>query len=469
MDKGRTQELIQEVIDSLLTDNSFLNMKDQPKREEIVQSAGEILKTTDKIIKSYIRVSRENGGIERIPAFRVQHNNISGFYKGGIRFSENVSEEEVENMAILMTLKNALHGLPFGGAKGGVFVSPRKYSERELNLISKKYVQRFTPEIGPTYDIPAPDMGTDERIMDWMVGEYKTIHPGQSYSGAFTGKSEEMGGAKGRRESTGIGTFLSYTYLLTEWLKAYTNGERDLNSKRSSQLETIQRLRDKHASSEAIKVNVQGFGNVGSVAALEAYWDENVKHEVLAVSDQFVTLYHPEGLNIEKLNQYARESHELPKTEAELAVADVEAEILDAKAVLTMETDVLVLAAIEDQITEENMKAVKADVLVEGANAPINVAADRYMQKEGKMIIPDILANAGGVHVSYLEWKQSRVTEVYDKDKVLEEMAAQMRSAFQKVYDEYFYGLGGHTVRFICYKQAIERLVTLMYRHGKLY
>ncbi|MDA3129888.1 Glu/Leu/Phe/Val dehydrogenase [Aliibacillus thermotolerans] len=462
-----TKSLIATVIDDFKNREGFLGIDSAEDRKKVLTSAGEILKTTDKIIKTYIRVSRDNGVIERIPAYRVQHNNISGFYKGGIRFSEEVNEKEVENLAILMTLKNALHQLPFGGAKGGVHINPRNYSARELNLISKKYVQRLARNIGPTEDIPAPDLGTDARIIDWMVGEFKTIHPGEPYMGSFTGKSVENGGAEGRREATGIGTFLSYYYMVQYW---YTKSQELLSNVSDDRLKTIQSLNKiyrKFEEGEPVHVAIQGFGNVGSVAALEAY-NCPQKHLVVAVADQFTTLVHPSGLNIDKLNSFAQQHKRLPNTEEELAELNVEAKIKPSEAILTEETDILILAAIENQIAPHNMKEVKADLFVEGANAPISVEADEFLQQQGKVIIPDILANAGGVHVSYLEWKQSRVTELYTKEEIIEEMSQQMKTTLKKVFDEYF-STTDTTMRYTCYKLAVERLVTLLYRHGKLF
>ncbi|MDQ0300827.1 glutamate dehydrogenase (NAD(P)+) [Salibacterium salarium] len=468
MDRSQTKELIENVMKELKEQGEFLPLDSSKEREKVLESAGEILKTTDKIIKSYIRVSREGGAIERIPAYRVQHNNISGFYKGGIRFSEDVSESEVENLAILMTLKNALHGLPFGGAKGGVDIDPRNYTERELNLISKKYVQRFALNLGPTQDIPAPDLGTDERIIDWMVGEYKTIHPGQAYSGSFTGKSVENSGAQGRRESTGIGTFLSYLYMLNEWFPQQKQRPKSKTGARHLQWDTLEKLHTKFNEAGPIDVAVQGFGNVGGVAALEAYSSSVAKHRVTAVSDQFVTLVNHNGLNVEKLTAYTKKNNRLPNTKERLLDWKIEADIKSPIDIIQMDTDVMIFAAIADQVTKENMKDVKADILVEGANAPVSVEADLYLQDQGKVIIPDILANAGGVHVSYLEWKQSRVTEMYSKEEILQEMGNQMKDTLKRVYDEYFLSKE-HTMRFTCYSLALRRLTSLLHKHGKLF
>jgi glutamate dehydrogenase (NAD(P)+) len=190
-------EVVQESLNSLLEDQSFLpNFKDED-RENAFKSLESILSTPNQIQKSFLRVPLENGKILRIPAFRVQHNNAIGPYKGGIRFHETVEEDEVINLATLMTLKNALHDVPFGGGKGGVVINPREFSEKELHTISKTYVQNFSDILGPDKDIPAPDVGTGEREMDWMMGEYKSIHPGRPYRGSFTGKSQVNGGSLG--------------------------------------------------------------------------------------------------------------------------------------------------------------------------------------------------------------------------------------------------------------------------------
>lgn len=463
-----TKATIEESIDLLHDDPQFLEELKDKKRRQIFNSAKEILTTTDKIIKSYIRVSRDAGGVVRIPAYRIQHNNIAGFYKGGIRFSPDVNESEVENLAILMTLKNALHRLPFGGAKGGVAINPAEFSDRELFLISRTYVQRFAPDLGPTHDIPAPDMGTNEKIMDWMVGEYKRIHPGKEYLGAFTGKSIENGGANGRREATGRGVHYTYYWLMTEGLKQLESMSigRDLPSKHR---DVLQRLQQKQSSGTPLRIAVQGFGNVGSAAALETVQDD-LKNLVVAVSDVAATLYNKDGLDIPKLIEFQNKNGMLPNTEEELKQCGVVAKISKPKDILTMDVDILILAAAENQITEMNMKDIKAEFIVEGANAPISQHADNYLNEKGVLIIPDILANAGGVIVSYLEWKQDRITELYSEEEVNAEMKKHMEETFKLVYPIYFGSDQPYkNIRHTCYLLAVKRLVTLLYRHGKLY
>ncbi len=442
---------------------NFLGISNQEDRHHICMSAKEIIKTTDKIIKCYIRVSTEDNGIVRIPAYRVQHNNISGYYKGGIRFSEVVTEEEVENLAILMTLKNALHQLPFGGAKGGVHINPRSVSEKELNLISKKYVQNFLRDIGPNQDIPAPDLGTNEQIIDWMVGEYKTISPGMPYSGSFTGKSVLNGGARGRREATGRGVFLSFSWLIDQWSERHTNKQ---YIKRSKQWQVLEELRQKAKQGEKLRVAIQGFGNVGSVVAQEAY--RHGHYTIVAVSDHATTLYQPDGLNIPALTEFTKTSKDLPKNTEELKEAGIEAELMEPDDIITIDCDTLAFAAVEGQVHKDNMDQVKAKLLVEGANAPISTEATQYLESKGNIVIPDILANAGGVIVSYLEWKQSRVAHTFSEEEIVKDMSDQMTTTFQHTYDTYFLS-DTRTMRYTCYQIALERLTTLLYRHGKLY
>lgn len=462
-----TQAMIQRIMDQLYEDEAILPEETGDTRKRLFDSGKEILTTTDKVIKSYIRITRDDRSIERVPAYRIQHNNIAGFYKGGIRYNEVVNEQEVENLAVLMTLKNALHELPYGGGKGGVVISPDQYSDRELYMIAKKYVQRFVPDIGPTHDIPAPDMGTNDQTMDWMVGEYKTIKPGENYLGAFTGKSVENGGARGRRESTGKGTYRSYLWLLDTWTRR-TNRDSVKEGVHQLQYDTLKSLLDKSDNGSPITMAVQGFGNVGSVAAEMADKCDRLNHRVVAVSDQYVTLYHEDGLDVQALARYQEKRRHLPVTEAELQEANIKATIQDRNDLVYLDVDVLVLAAIEDVVNENNISQIKAKVFVEGANAPIDTIADTKLHDEGRVVIPDVLANAGGVMVSYVEWKQDRVTELFTEEEVIREMYNKMEASCEKVFESYFKeGLSG--IRNTCYVHALKRLFLLHYRHGKLY
>src|SRR5690606_5270662 len=218
---NHTTHIVPKSLNPLMENTEFIPTLQSQTRKQTFTSLAVLLSTPNHIHKSYLRIPRENGDVVRIPAYRIQHNNILGPYKGGIRFHESVNEEEVINLAALMTLKNALHEVPFGGGKGGIAINPREYSLRELHKICAKYVQNFTDVIGPDKDIPAPDVGTSAREMDWMMSEYKTLHYGEPYLGSFTGKSVLNGGSLGRQEATGKGVYFTLRYLLYDYLGSH--------------------------------------------------------------------------------------------------------------------------------------------------------------------------------------------------------------------------------------------------------
>nr|WP_090080633.1 Glu/Leu/Phe/Val dehydrogenase [Lentibacillus persicus] len=443
-----------------MNDESFLPELKSEERKRAFSSLHSILSTPNHIKKTFLRVARENGQVERIPAFRIQHNNILGPYKGGIRFHETVSEKETGNFAALMTLKNALHEVPFGGGKGGVIINPREYTDKELNLVCKKYVQNFNETLGPDKDIPAPDMGTGEREMDWMMGEFKNINPGYAYRGSFTGKSVINGGSLGRKEATGKGVYFTFRYMFydfaserEEWLKGLDNRFAQNAIKQIDKQQTIA---------------VQGFGNVGSVAAKEAQQCQYLNNKVVAVSDHNVMLYNSDGLDITSLIDYTRRHNgDLPADDEELMEAGVSASIHHRDDLLTVDADVLILAALEGQIHEKNMKDVKANVIVEGANAPVTSEADSFLSDNGVIIIPDILANAGGVIVSYLEWLQGRETQFLTEQEVYDRMFDKMKATFDTIYPQ-FYG-DPFPLRQNCYIQAVMKISTITFKQGKLY
>lgn len=457
---SQTRKIVQESLDALLEDESFLPGVKGESRKKAFSSLTSILSTPNHIHKSFLRIALEDGRVERIPAFRVQHNNALGPYKGGIRFHESVNEEEVENLASLMTLKNALHDVPFGGGKGGILLDPRDYSEKELHLISKKYVQYFSDILGPDKDIPAPDMGSGEREMDWMMAEYKSIRPGHPYRGSFTGKSVVNGGSLGRREATGKGVFFSLKYLLHDFMK-------DKKSFLTKNDGLFAKNLLKHED-RPLKVAVQGFGNVGSVAALEAHQSTHLSIKVVAVSDRNVMLYNEDGLDIPGLIEYAQKNRgDLPDTEVALEEAEVKAEVHDRDDVLYLELDALILAALEDQIHKDNVEKVKANIIVEGANAPIESEADASLNDRGVIVIPDILANAGGVIVSYFEWLQGRETQFYSEEEVFKMLYEKMTHTFDTVLPMFFGD--PFSLRQNCYIHSVMKLSTVLYRQGKLY
>ncbi|WP_370296405.1 Glu/Leu/Phe/Val dehydrogenase [Rossellomorea marisflavi] len=457
---SQTRKIVQKSLDALLEDESFLPGVKGESRKKAFSSLTSILSTPNHIHKSFLRIALEDGRVERIPAFRVQHNNALGPYKGGIRFHESVNEEEVENLASLMTLKNALHDVPFGGGKGGILLDPRDYSEKELHLISKKYVQYFSDILGPDKDIPAPDMGSGEREMDWMMAEYKSIRPGHPYRGSFTGKSVVNGGSLGRREATGKGVFFSLKYLLHDFMK-------DKKSFLTKNDGLFAKNLLKHED-RPLKMAVQGFGNVGSVAALEAHHSTHLSIKVVAVSDRNVMLYNEDGLDIPGLIEYAQKNRgDLPDTEVALEEAEVKAEVHDRDDVLYLELDALILAALEDQIHKDNVEKVKANIIVEGANAPIESEADASLNDRGVIVIPDILANAGGVIVSYFEWLQGRETQFYSEEEVFKMLYEKMTHTFDTVLPMFFGD--PFSLRQNCYIHSVMKLSTVLYRQGKLY
>ncbi|MDN7243197.1 Glu/Leu/Phe/Val dehydrogenase [Planococcus sp. N028] len=456
----QTRSIVQDSLNALMENQDFLPELQEQRRKKAFTSLSAILSTPNKIHKSFLRIPLDDGSVVRIPSFRVQHNDALGPYKGGIRFHESVNEEEVVNLAFLMTLKNALHSVPFGGGKGGIVLDPRKYSERELNLIARKYVRYFSDVIGPDKDIPAPDVGSSAREMDWMMTEYKKITAGNPYLGSFTGKSIENGGSLGRREATGKGVYFTFRYLLHDYIK---DNEQQLASSDNVFAATALSLYNR-----PLTMAVQGFGNVGSIAALEAYNSTHINNRVVAVSDRNITLYNADGLDILSLVEFAATNQgDLPNTAEQLEQAKVTAEIRGRDELLTMPVDVLLLAALENQIHADNMQDIQARVIIEGANAPVTQEADDYLSEQGVIIIPDILANAGGVIVSYLEWLQGRETQYYSEEEVFRLLLEKMKNTMDLVFPQFF----GDPLplRQNCYIHAVKRLSTILYRQGHLY
>ena len=456
----QTTDIIQNSLQNLMNEASFLPELQDEARVKAFNSLGAILSTPNHIHKSFLRIVRDNDEVVRIPAFRVQHNDTLGPYKGGIRFHESVNEEEVINLAALMTLKNALHEVPFGGAKGGIVINPRKFSTRELNLICKKYVQYFNVVLGPDKDIPAPDLGSGQREMDWMMSEYKSINPGKPYRDSFTGKSIINGGSLGRREATGKGVYYTLRYLLHDFPKRHKQW---IASQDGIYSKTLLKYTER-----SITVAVQGFGNVGSVAALSAYQCNYLTAKVVAVSDRNVTLYHADGLDVAALAAYsAAHGGDLPKTMEALAAHGIQATLLNREDILYLDVDVLMLAALEDQIREDNVDRIQAGIIVEGANAPITGEADEILGRKGTIIIPDILANAGGVIVSYFEWLQDRETQFYSEDQVYEMLHNKMKVTMDSIYPAY---LGtSRPLRQVCYTHAVMKLSINLFIQGKLH
>jgi glutamate dehydrogenase/leucine dehydrogenase len=357
-----------------------------------------IIETPERVLEVSIPVRMDDGHIEVFKGYRVQHSSVRGPCKGGIRYHPAVTVDEVKALAGWMTLKCAVVDIPFGGGKGGIVCDPMKLSEGELERLTRRYTAMILPLIGPNRDIPAPDVNTNAKIMNWFM-DTATALRGEPMYAIVTGKDVAVGGARGRREATGRGVM-----IITQ--------------------EVLARLGKKL---EGITVAVQGFGNVGSVAALLLH---EAGAKVVGVADISGGLYNPNGLNIPELVEYvARSPKRLIAGYTAPGVSPIPAD-----EVLTLDVDVLIPAALEGQITERNAKRIKAKVIVEGANGPTTPEADVILEERGCIVVPDILANAGGVVVSYFEWVQNLQYFYWDEAETNARLAQIMRRAFQDVW-----------------------------------
>ncbi len=369
-------------------------------------------------------VQMDNGEIKVFTGYRVQYNVTLGPAKGGIRYHPGVTLDEVTALAAWMTWKCAVAQLPFGGGKGGVTCDPTKMSPRELEALTRRYTAEIIDAIGPDKDVPAPDVNTNEQIMAWFSDTY-SMHVGHTSTAVVTGKPVEMGGSLGRREATGRGVMI------------------------------VARESARHLGFELkdSRVAIQGFGNVGSIGA-QLMCDEGAK--IVGVTDWKGGVHNPKGLNIPELIEYTQKH----KTVAGYPDADP----LAGPDVFKLDAEILIPAALENQITMENVKDIKAKLIVEGANGPTTPEADNYLHDHGAFIVPDILANAGGVTVSYFEWVQDRHGYFWTEKEVNERLEQKMVQAFDAVF---------HTaqkykvdMRTAAYIEAINRVATVTKMRG---
>lgn len=355
--------------------------------QSFIKKAGQVLNLKPAQIDELLKINAEHFfdikvGSQTYKAYRVQHNNKRGPYKGGIRFHPEVDLDEVRALATLMTFKTAAVGLPLGGAKGGVSLDPKELTLAELEAVSRQYVRGLVDVIGPDKDIPAPDVNTNGQIMDWMVDEYSKL-TGDTSKASFTGKSLSNGGSEGRDAATGRGGVIALRELFRK------NGLGD-------QPQTLA---------------IQGFGNVGSFFSIVAASDQP-NWKIVAVSDSRAAVYCPTGLDITKLNDFKVSGGSFADYQAPSA------KIITNDELLSLPVDVLVLAALGDAVTDRNMANVQAKHIVELANGPISEVASDYLNTAGKVIFPDIVANAGGVVVSYFEWLQNTKREHWSIEQV---------------------------------------------------
>ncbi|HET9850148.1 MAG TPA: Glu/Leu/Phe/Val dehydrogenase [Candidatus Saccharimonadales bacterium] len=372
--------------------------------QALITRAGKKIGLDDQAIDELIKIDKEHifkvklDDGQSFDAYRVQHNRRRGPYKGGIRFHPEVNLDEVRALATLMSFKTAAVGLPMGGGKGGVVVDPKKLSPAQLEELSRKYARHLAPHIGPDKDIPAPDVNTNAQIIDWMVNEYEKL-AGDTTHASFTGKSLAKGGSLGREAATGRGGVIALRQLLAH------SGRLD----------------------KPLTYAVQGFGNVGSFFATVAAKD-HPEWKLVSASDSSATLYAKDGLDADELAKY-KAGH---KSFANFKQTGVK--VLPAEAVIGQKVDVLVLAALGDAVTEDNYRTVKAKTILELANGPIDEKAFDKLTSQGVTIVPDIVANAGGVVVSYLEWFQNKAGEHWSESKVNKKLESYIAGAADQLY-----------------------------------
>ena len=380
----------------------FEDYEDQKKYKRAIEKVLE----PQKVIKGRLSIVGKGGKKKSFQAFRIQHNDARGPFKGGIRFHQNVSFDEVQALATLMSLKCAVAGIPYGGAKGGVVVDPSKLTKDELKSLSIAYAKLITPFIGPWRDVPAPDVNTDGQIMSWMLETYeKKI--GMQAPATFTGKPIELGGSLGRTEATGQGGVFVLDAYLKRNLKSPAYAGRQISNLKS------------------VTIAVQGFGNVGYYFAKLA---DEAGYKVVAVSDSSGGIYNPKGLNIEKVAEF-KESGK-PLKEKPLKVGE---KVITNEELLELPVTVLVPAALENAITGTNANNINAKFILEMANGPTTTEADHYLYERGIDVIPDILSNSGGVTVSYFEWVQNLNGYFWTKEKVNEELKKTITKAFADI------------------------------------
>ncbi len=350
----------------------------------------------DRFVEVSFRVRMDDGSYQTFVGYRSQHNNVLGPYKGGLRFSTYVTPEEVKALSMWMTWKTAVVNLPFGGGKGGVKVDTKKLSEAELERLSRAFIRAIADIIGPDKDVPAPDMYTNPTVMGWMVDEYSKI-VGRPSPAVITGKKIEDGGSQGRVEATGLGGF----YILEE-LATKFKLEKDTTT-----------------------IAVQGFGNVGYYFA---YFASKAGFKVVAISDSKGAIYNPNGIDVEHVLEVKQTAGSVTN------MSDVD--VISNEELLKLDVDVLVPAAIENVIAETNADKIKAKYIIELANGPITPEADSILHAKNRIVVPDILANSGGVTVSYFEWYQNKHNEKWTKEEVFKKLEDTIKPAFKEVYSK---------------------------------
>jgi glutamate dehydrogenase (NAD(P)+) len=396
--------------------------------DQLSDAAMAVLQSTYRELRVQVPVRRDDGTLEVFVGYRVQHNGARGPYKGGIRYHPHADLEEVRALASLMTWKTALVEIPFGGAKGGIQVDPRPMSNAELERMSRTYFGQISHIIGPTRDIPAPDMNTNAQVMSWFMDEYgrRKGHTTQ----IVTGKPIALGGSQGREAATGRGCVIVMEEAIA-----------DLDLGQPADL----------------TIAIQGFGNVGAWAAEIAH---DLGYKVVAVSDVDGAIHAGHGLDIDKLQRHVAEAGSVVGFEG--------AESITNEELLTLDVDVLMPAALGGVITHHNVDDVKAKLIIEAANHPVTPVADAALAERGVMIVPDILANAGGVTVSYFEWVQNNQEISWDEDEVNARLRRYMTKAYRQCRAFQLEENDATTMREAAFSLAVERVVEAATLRGYL-
>lgn len=380
----------------------------------------DIIKNPQRETKVYLPVEMDDGRIEVFEGYRVQHSNIRGPFKGGIRFHQDCTLNEVKALATWMSLKCAVVNIPFGGGKGGIRVNPKELSQRELCRLTRRYTYAIEPLIGADKDVPAPDVNTNAQTMAWVLDTYSMLH-GKPCPGVVTGKPIELGGSKGRNSATGRGVVISTKLLLQEYGRKL----------------------------EGTKVAIQGMGNVGGNAATIFAHRGAV---VVAVSDVSGGVYKEDGLDIEEITAFLDGGKRLLEEYDKPGVAHI-----TNQEILTCRCDVLVPAALENQINEDVAEQLQCSYIIEAANGPTTKEADAVIEKKGIVLVPDIFANSGGVIVSYFEWVQNIQELTWERDQVKEKLESILSTAFAEILS--VSKECDCTLRMAAYIVALKRLI----------
>ncbi|MDN6205346.1 MAG: Glu/Leu/Phe/Val dehydrogenase [Staphylococcus simulans] len=373
-----TQQIIKEALHKLGFDDGMYDLVKEPLR----------------FLEVRIPVRMDDGTVKTFTGYRAQHNDAVGPTKGGVRFHPNVNVDEVKALSMWMTMKCGIVDLPYGGGKGGIICDPREMSIHEVERLSRGYVRAISQIVGPSKDIPAPDVMTNSQIMAWMMDEYSALDKFNS-PGFITGKPIVLGGAEGRDRSTALGVVIAIE----------------------------QAAKIKNLDLNGARIVIQGFGNAGSFLA-KFLFDKGAK--IVGISDAYGALSDPEGLDIDYL---------LDRRDSFGTVTNLFEETISNKELFELDCDILIPAAIENQITKDNAPNIKADILVEAANGPTTLEATRILHERGILLVPDVLASAGGVTVSYFEWVQNNQGYYWTEDEVNEKMRDKLITAFNDIYE----------------------------------